>query len=248
MGKWRSATAKIRNEGLVGTVSLIRKNAVFAYRLWRDRQFDRTYGTDTSGRVELSHLTVVGENRERGVYFESTPTALFRFFLSNLRIDFSEFTFIDLGSGKGRTLLLASDYPFKRIIGVEFCRELHDCALLNLRVYRSATQRCTNLISVHADATQFEFPQDPLLVYAYNPFDEFVMTAVMTNLVNSIIANRRNVVLLYYNPRWWVMESVRMLTLRAKLDVPYDPTREVQRPAAVYSNFEMARGDAWLDP
>ena len=34
------------------------------------------------------------------------------------------FTFIDLGSGKGRTLLMASDYPFRRIIGLELLEEL----------------------------------------------------------------------------------------------------------------------------
>jgi len=40
-------------------------------------------------------------------------------------IDLSKFTFIDLGAGKGRALLMASDYLFQKIIGVEFMPELH---------------------------------------------------------------------------------------------------------------------------
>jgi hypothetical protein len=46
-----------------------------------------------------------------------------------------DFTFIDLGSGKGRALLMASAYPFKRIIGVEFMPELHRVAQENIRKY-----------------------------------------------------------------------------------------------------------------
>ena len=47
------------------------------------------------------------------------------------------FTFVDLGSGKGRTLLMASDYPFRRIIGVELLPSLHQIAQENLRQYKS---------------------------------------------------------------------------------------------------------------
>ncbi|MBZ5489392.1 MAG: class I SAM-dependent methyltransferase [Acidobacteriia bacterium] len=46
-----------------------------------------------------------------------------------------DFTFIDLGSGKGRALLMAAQYGFKRIIGVEFMPELHRVAQENIRKY-----------------------------------------------------------------------------------------------------------------
>jgi SAM-dependent methyltransferase len=244
--KLRKLIASLASEGLGGTISLVTKNAQFQYRLWLDRQFDRRFGTETSGRVELDSLTVLGENRARGVYFESTPTALFRFFLSNITVDHAKFTFVDLGSGKGRTLLMASDYPFKRIVGVEFSRELHERALANIAVYRSASQSCIDIRSVNADATSFEFPATPLFVYAYNPFDEQVMTAVLRNLLQSLAQSPRETVLMYYNPRWWVMEQFPQLPLATKLAVPLDRTREVQRPAAVYANFELPRASGWL--
>lgn len=236
----------VRREGLLGLAKLVQKNLLFHYRLWMDQRFDRRYGTDTCGRIELSQLTVLSENREHGVYFESTPTAIFRFFLENLRIEFERFTFVDLGSGKGRTLMLASDWPFKCIQGVEFSLELHECATRNLSIYRSGSQRCHSIESVHADATQFDWPNTPLLVYAYNPFDEAVMTAVLRNLADSLKRAPRAAVLVYYNPRWQVMEKFPALPLRARLAVPYDPTREVQRPAAIYSNFTLPHGSGWL--
>ena len=56
--------------------------------------------------------------------------------------DFRDFIFIDLGSGKGRALLMASDYPFRRIVGVELLPQLHRAAQDNLTKYRSETQQC----------------------------------------------------------------------------------------------------------
>ena len=221
-------------------------NVQYQYRLWLDRQFDRRFGTDTSGRIELDGLTVLGKNKASGVYYEPTPTELFRFFLENTSVDHTKFTFVDLGSGTGRVLLLASDYPFASIIGVEFAKELHARATANVAVYKSARRRCFNVKSVNADATAFELPAAPLFIYAYNPFDEKVMTAVLRNLILSLEKVPRDVVLLYYNPRWWVMEQFPELALRTKLAVPHDPTREVQRPAAIYANFVLPRKPGWL--
>jgi SAM-dependent methyltransferase len=46
-----------------------------------------------------------------------------------------DFTFIDLGSGKGRVLLMAAPYGFKKILGVEFMPEWHRVAQENIRKY-----------------------------------------------------------------------------------------------------------------
>jgi len=236
----------VARDGPGGLVALLKKNIVYHYRLWLDRRFDRRFGTDTSGRIELDHLSVVGGNREHGVYYESTPTALFKFFLSNTKLEFERYTFIDLGSGKGRTLMLASDYPFGRIVGVEFSPELHEVAVRNVSIYTSPAQRCRRLESVNADATTYESPRTPLFLYAYNPFDDTVMTAVLDNLMRSLQAAPRDVVLVYYNPRWWVLEKFPALPLRARLNVPHDPTRDVQRRAAIFANIELPRGNGWL--
>jgi SAM-dependent methyltransferase len=234
------------SQGTQGIVSLVIKNVRFHYRLWLDRQFDRRFGTDTSGRIELENLSTVGSNRNRGVYYESTPTKLFTFFLSNVLVDLSNFTYIDLGSGKGRTLLLASEYPFLEVLGIEFSRELHDCAVRNIEKYGSNTKKCQIVRSLNIDACEFRFPRGDLLVYAYNPFDEVVMSAVLENLVAAMSREERRVILVYYNPRWSVLDRFPMLRLTAKLAVPWDPTREIQRPAAIFSNIELPRAQGWL--
>ncbi len=99
----------------------------------------------------------------------------------NSPVDFRDFTFIDLGSGKGRTLLMASDYPFRRIIGVELLPSLHKIAQENLRLYKSKTQKCFALESICGDATDFPLPADPLVIFLFNPFPESGMRRVVAN-------------------------------------------------------------------
>jgi hypothetical protein len=108
-----------------------------------------------------------------------------------------DFTFIDLGSGKGRVLLMASDYPFKRIIGVEFMPELHRAAQENIAGYSSDRQRRRLIESVCMDARDFQFPPEPLVVYLFNPFSESTFARVMENLRHSVEQSPRPVYIAY---------------------------------------------------
>src|SRR5918996_1296859 len=103
----------------------------------RCRVFDWQHRVDTCGSSKLADLTIVGENTSHGgPYYASHPKFLFEL-LSSLDIDYPSYTFVDIGSGKGRVLLIASEFPFAEIIGVEFAKELHEIAAQNIRRYRS---------------------------------------------------------------------------------------------------------------
>jgi hypothetical protein len=94
---------------------------------------------------------------------------------------------------------MASDYPFRRIVGVELLPSLHEIAQQNLRQYHSESQKCFALESICGDATDFTFPDDPLVIYLFNPFPESGMRQVFTNLEKSLRANPRPVCVLYHN-------------------------------------------------
>jgi len=115
-------------------------------------------------------------------------------------LDFRNFTFVDLGCGKGRTLLMASDYPFRRIIGVELLPALHRIAQENLRLFKSASQKCFALEAICGDANAYLFPEGPLVIYLFNPFPESGMRQVAANLAQSLRALPRPVYVLYHNP------------------------------------------------
>jgi len=115
-------------------------------------------------------------------------------------IDFQDFTFIDLGSGKGRTLLMASEFPFRRIVGVELLPELHQVAERNIAAFSSAEQKCRTLESVCCDARDFAFPPEPLLLYLFNPLPPMALKATLENLRRSLNSVPRTVRLIYHNP------------------------------------------------
>ena len=102
----------------------------------RCRVFDWRHGISTCGNAKLAGLTIVGDNATYGAFYHpSHPKFLFEVF-GALNIDFENYTFVDLGSGKGRALLVASEFPFREVVGVEFARELHEIACKNVRSYR----------------------------------------------------------------------------------------------------------------
>jgi hypothetical protein len=108
-----------------------------------------------------------------------------------------EFNFIDLGSGKGRVLLMAADYPFKRIIGVEFMPALHRAAQKNISGFASDRQRCRQIETLCMDARDFQFPSVPLVVYLFNPFSESTFALILENLRRSIEGSARPVYIAY---------------------------------------------------
>ena len=136
--------------------------------------------------------------------YQPTDAASFREMLEALQektnLHFRDFTFLDLGSGKGRTLLMASDYPFRCIVGVELLPSLERIAQENLRRYKSDSQQCFALELIRGDATVFPLPIEPLVVYLFNPFPESGLRRVVSNLKQSLDRNPRPLYLLYYNP------------------------------------------------
>ncbi len=120
--------------------------------------------------------------------------------MASLAINYSDYVFIDFGSGKGKALLLAAEWPFKAIRGVEFAPALHRVAEANFRTYKNPAQRCLDLRSHCMDATEFELPADPLVIYFYNPFNELVLSTLLSRIRQSVKTSPRDVWACYYHP------------------------------------------------
>jgi SAM-dependent methyltransferase len=171
----------------------------------RQRYGDAEY--DWEHRVNTTSAAMGWRDRLLGAFhspYQPTESALFHEMIDALGqqidLDFHGFVFVDLGSGKGRTLLMASDYPFRRIVGVELLPALHEAAQENLSKYRSESQKCFALESICGDATEFAFPAEPTVLYLFNPFPEAGLRRVIANLERSLRAHPRAVYVLYHNP------------------------------------------------
>lgn len=166
-----------------------------------DVDFDTSYGVDTGGEIAQTELDVKEKNWIHGsAYVPMSPIA-FAKTLAELELDQKAdgTTFMDLGSGKGRVLLMAAALPWKRIIGVEFSPSLAELSRDNVRKYKGA-KKCADITVETADATKYPLPSGPLLVFMYHPFDETIMAAVAANLTRSLEADPRNIRVLYFKP------------------------------------------------
>jgi SAM-dependent methyltransferase len=199
----------LRRRGFRGTVRfLLGKFLSLRHRFsssWRQArrreiEFDRLHGVDTRGTVRLSSLTIESENLDSGNRYSATPPLLAQSVLSQLSIRYEDFVFVDVGSGKGRVLLVASEFPFSKVIGVEFSPELHRIAVQNIRNYVSPTQQCHDVESVCMDAATFPIPDEPVVLYLYHPFEEDVNRKFLRNIEQSMQRSPRDLLIVYMEP------------------------------------------------
>ncbi len=206
--RWWSETAA-QNGRISATRQLLRALLDFFRDSTPERRRQR-YGDadyDWEHRVNTTSAAVGWRDRLLGVFhspYQPTESVLFHEMIAALsaqtNFTFPDFTFIDLGSGKGRTLLMASDYPFRRIVGVELLPALNQIAQENLAQYKNESQKCFALESICADGTEFPFPAEPTLLFLFNPLPETGLRRVITNLEQSLQEHSRIVYVLYHNP------------------------------------------------
>jgi SAM-dependent methyltransferase len=140
--------------------------------------------------------------------------------------------FLDLGSGKGRMLLLAARYPFRRIIGVELSESLTAIARRNLARSR-LRPRCRDIELVTGDALDFAIPDDITVVYLFNPFRDAIFDGVVRRLEESVDRRPRSVRVIYRNPIYndRLLRSGRFRTMRVSLGLR--PSRAWRERTAV---------------
>ncbi|MEZ4319235.1 MAG: class I SAM-dependent methyltransferase [Myxococcota bacterium] len=113
---------------------------------------------------------------DRGNY-EPTPPSVVRRVLDALPGDPERFAFVDLGSGKGRVVLMAAGRPFREVVGIERRRALHRRALRNRRAYRGIV--VTEPTWVNADVREAPLPDGPIALFLFNPFHASVLDSVL---------------------------------------------------------------------
>lgn len=128
------------------------------------RTFDRTYGTETRW-FDLGN-------------YEPSPPGVVNEVLGAFPVPLEGRTFVDLGSGKGRVVLLASRFPFARVVGIEHRPGLHAIALANRAAYEASAGPGAAVHFLCGDAAEQPLPDGPLVVWMFNPFGADVVAAV----------------------------------------------------------------------
>lgn len=186
----------LKRRGLIGTIRLAMLKAP---RRVVDWVWDRVHHVDTGEIIEIDEMNVSSENAVHGNRYQATPSEVFRRVIGSLNIPYGEYTFIDYGSGKGRTLLLGAAFPFRRIIGLEFAPSLHRAAESNIRTFRGV-RKCKDIEAICMDASAYPLTPGKFVLFFNFPFHEPVMKRVMSQIDDLLRGSRSEVLIVNYEP------------------------------------------------
>jgi SAM-dependent methyltransferase len=146
--------------------------------------FDANFNVRTSGLVAGRYLkSDHRHDRHATAYYGVAPSVFHalvkRWQRSRPVAPLEETTFVDLGAGMGRAVLLASELGFKAVDGVELHPTLARIARKNASLWRAAGRERGPVRIVHGDAVEFALPPGPLLVFLFNPFGAPVLRRLL---------------------------------------------------------------------
>jgi predicted RNA methylase len=175
----------------------------YRIRLYSEWRFDRVHSIDTRGIVPLEAEVANTAVHSDGTRYQSSRPRDFRRLVRTLPLALPQdsYTFVDLGCGKGRVLILAAEYGFQRVLGIELDSRLVEVARANVRSVQARQQNRMDKVEVlTGDAATFTLPLGPTIIYMYNPFGEQTVREVASNVQRSLELNPRPLLVVYYNP------------------------------------------------
>lgn len=166
--------------------------------------FDLEFGVRTSGLVAGRNLKSGHKaDRHNTAYFGVAPSVFRDMIVRWRRVKpaaaIDEFTFIDLGAGMGRALLLAAEFPFRAVVGVELNPTLARIGRRNMALWRSAGRAHAPMRMLCRDAVEFTLPAGPCVVFLFNPFGAPVLRRLLTAWDRSSAGRDGQLDILYVN-------------------------------------------------
>lgn len=199
--------------------------------LW-DRKFEDLEKIATRGTVFPDEFSPVNSAHANLTYeYGPSPRLVVEWLLDALKVDFSQYSFVDIGSGRGRVLLTAAGKPFRRVHGVEFCSVLHEQAATNIAGYPGERLQCRDVQSILCDAMDYDIPDGNLVLYFFNPFDVQLVERVVSKFLDRSGVSGDRIIVIYYNakvrrllsgdPRLAFRPLSKLCRLRLKLLSPH---------------------------
>ena len=183
----------IRRYGVWQTITII-------WSVIIDARFDPKYGTDTARRIPREEIETKSENIVHCVNYGASKELPFRKLMARLKLP-RDGVFVDLGSGKGRALMLAAKYGFRKVIGIEFSGALCAVARDNLQKFKQKFSTPSEVEVIESDVTKYQLRDDETVFFMLDPFNAPVLTQVLANIKASVERRQRTVWLIYSVPR-----------------------------------------------
>jgi SAM-dependent methyltransferase len=203
---------------------LIWKNFAFAFSAQAaERRYDQQLGIDTAGYIETENLDLNPDAARRGMPYGATPPLIARFLIEEVAAKARGFTFVDVGSGKGRVLLIAAGFPFRQVVGFEHSQMLNAVAAANIRQFALAHPDAAPITLASGDAARLPLPDGPLVLFLFNSLGPEAVKDFAASLKTSYLQSPRKIICIYYNSAHPdAFEDIGIFPLRSQPDYPED--------------------------
>jgi len=199
--------------------------------------FDQIHGVDTSGLVPANHLLTGHPNDQHITAYYAVAPSILRALIRHWRETIPphpihRYTFIDIGAGKGRGLLVASEFHFRKVIGIELNPALAAIARGNAALWiraHAADPTAPPIAPIEVleqDALDFDLPAAPTLLFLFHPFEAPVLSELLRRIEAQLAprAPTASLDLLYVNAECAnVLDSNRAFTQLFLDNVPMSP-------------------------
>ena len=167
-----------------------------AFTQRRSQLFDDRHGTETYRRLDV-RVTEEALRPDAVWGYGAVNHDFFREIFRSIPGPLTPYAFVDVGSGKGAAVLMAAEFPFRRLIGLELTPALIDIARANVQKFNAATGTKLDPQWVHCDFFKWVLPDEPLLFFFNNPFPEQITLEALVALERAVSAHRHPVLLVF---------------------------------------------------
>jgi len=183
---------QVRRNGITPT-------AKKAFSTLYDGFYDWTHGTETRKPAWSEDLVTRSRNKIHANRYQPSKARPFTRLLAELNLPRTA-VFVDLGAGKGRVLLLAASYGFRRVIGVELCSNLSAQAVQNIGIFRKTRVDLPEIDVVNSDVVEYPLPDGDLAFYLNNSFGVPVLKEFLEKLRSAQKSQARRFWMIYSPP------------------------------------------------
>jgi len=170
-----------------------------AFTVYHEIKGEKKYQLETVKVDTLQNQKIKSENLKHASIYQATNYFLIEHAFDFLKNEEVNLHLVDYGSGKGRIMVVAAYYGFKKITGIDFSKSLCNEAEINIEKIKLGFPSVDFEI-ICDDAVNYSIKNDDTVFFFFNPFDEVVMLQVVKNILASLKKNERKIYVVYVNP------------------------------------------------
>jgi SAM-dependent methyltransferase len=160
------------------------------------KSFDRKYRVRTSGYISLASTSFDPSKLPHATSYGAVNAWAFRWLLKRLALP-KALHFVDLGCGLGRACILAAEYGFEKVTGVELAPELCVIARKNVSSRRLPEWTMARTSIVQGDALEYCGDTEDDVFFIYRAFSLEFFGAVLKKLSERAALRKKPLTIIY---------------------------------------------------